>query len=166
MAPLINQHGLVLSDPWRFIEADEVGAACNVVTQHVILPMRLWLVHGQRLRERGYSVGVWLGPADEPEELTPALETLPVIAVQFPTFTDGRGYSQGRILRERMGYNGDLRAVGDILRDQMYLLHKCGFSSFVLRADQSPEEAVAALKDFSWVPLVGRQRLNKPGTII
>lgn len=166
MAPLINQHGLVLSDPWRFIEADEVGAACNVVTQHVILPMRLWLVHGQRLRERGYSVGVWLGPADEPEELPPALETLPVIAVQFPTFTHGRGYSQGRILRERMGYNGDLRAVGDILRDQMYLLHKCGFSSFVLRADQSPEEAVAALKDFSWVPLVGRQRLNKPGTII
>ena len=166
MAPLINQHGLVLSDPWRFIEADEVGAACNVVTQHVILPMRLWLVHGQRLRERGYSVGVWLGPADEPEELPPALETLPVIAVQFPTFTDGRGYSQGRILRERMGYNGDLRAVGDILRDQMYLLHKCGFSSFVLRADQSPEEAVAALKDFSWVPLVGRQRINKPGTII
>ena len=122
MAPLINQHGLVLSDPWRFIEADEVGAACNVVTQHVILPMRLWLVHGQRLRERGYSVGVWLGPADEPEELPPALETLPVIAVQFPTFTDGRGYSQGRILRERMGYNGDLRAVGDILRDQMYLV--------------------------------------------
>ena len=156
MAPLINQHGLVLSDPWRFIEADEVGAACNVVTQHVILPMRLWLVHGQRLRERGYSVGVWLGPADEPEELPPALETLPVIAVQFSTFTDGRGYSQGRILRERMGYRGDLRAIGDILRDQMYLLHKCGFSSFALRADQSPEEAVAALKDFSWVPLVGR----------
>lgn len=156
MAPLINQHGLVLSDPWRFIDADEVGEACNVVTQYVILPMPLWLTHGQRLRERGYSVGVWLGPADEPEELTPALETLPVIAVQFPTFTDGRGYSQGRILRERMGYSGDLRAIGDILRDQMYLLHKCGFSSFVLREDQSPEEALAALKDFSWVPLVGR----------
>lgn len=156
MVPLINQHGLVLSDPWRFIDADEVGEACNVVAHYVILPMPLWLAHGQRLREHGYSVGVWLGPADEPEELTPALETLPVIAVQFPTFTDGRGYSQGRILRERLGFSGDLRAIGDILRDQMYLLHKCGFSSFALRADQSPEEALAALKDFNWVPLLGR----------
>lgn len=156
MAPLINQHGLVSSDPWRFVEADEVGEACNVVTQYVLLPMPLWLVHRQRLGERGYSVGVWLGPADEPEELTPALESLSVIAVHFSTFTDGRGYSQARILRERMGYNGDLRAIGDILRDQMYLLHKCGFSSFALRADQSPEEAVTALKDFSWMPLIGR----------
>ncbi len=155
MVPLINQHGLVLSDPWRFIDADEVGEACNVVTQYVILPMPLWLAHGQRLGERGYSVGVWLGPADEPEVLTSALDSLPVIAIQFPTFTDGRGYSQGRILRERMGYRGDLRAIGDILRDQMYLLHKCGFSSFALRADQSAEEALAAIKDFCWLPLIG-----------
>ena len=156
MAPLIDQHGLVLSDPWRCISIEEVGEACNPVTQHLILPTPLWFVHGQGLVDRGYSVGVWLGPEDEPEELAPTLESLPVIAVQFPTFTDGRGYSQGRILRERMGYGGDLRAIGDILRDQIYLLYKCGFSSFALRADQSPEEAVAALKDFSWVPLVGR----------
>ena len=81
-----------------------------------------------------------------------ALASLPVVAVQFPSFTDGRGYSQGRILRERMGYTGDLRAMGDILRDQIYLLHRCGFSSFALRADQSPEDALAALKDFSWSP--------------
>lgn len=152
MAPLINQHGLLSSDPWQLVDADEVGEACNLITQYVILPMPLWLVHGQRLGERGYSVGVWLGPEDEPEELTPALESLPVIAVHFSTFTDGRGYSQGRILRERMGYAGDLRAMGDILRDQIYLLHRCGFSSFALRADQSPEEALAALKDFSWSP--------------
>ena len=161
MAPLINQHGLVLSDPWRWINTDEIGEACNAVEKCLVLPMPLWFEHGQLLRERGYSVSVWLGPADEPEELASALESLPLIAVQFATFTDGRGYSQGRILRERMGYRGDLRAIGDILRDQIYLLHKCGFSSFALRSDQSPEEAVAALKDFSWVPLVGRQAGNQ-----
>lgn len=157
MAPLINQRGLVTSDPWRWVNADEIGDGCNAVAKYLVLPMPLWFEHGQRLREKGYSVSVWLGPADEPEELASALESLPIIAVQFATFTDGRGYSQGRILRERMGYRGDLRAIGDILRDQIYLLHKCGFSSFALRSDQSPEEAVAALKDFSWVPLVGRQ---------
>lgn len=159
MAPLINQHGLVLSDPWRCISTEEVGEACNPVAQHLVLPMPLWFVHGQRLVDRGYSVGVWLAPEDEPDDLAPTLKLLPVIAVQFSKFTDGRGYSQGRILRERMGYSGDLRAMGDILRDQIYLLYKCGFSSFALRADQSPEEAVAAIKDFSWVPLVCRQNM-------
>ncbi len=161
MAPLINQHGLVISDPWQWINTDDIGEAFNADAKSLVLPMPLWFEHGQRLREKGYSVSVWLGPADEPEELASALESLPIIAVQFATFTDGRGYSQGRILRERMGYRGDLRAIGDILRDQIYLLHKCGFSSFALRSDQSPEEAVAALKDFSWVPLVGRQTGNQ-----
>lgn len=158
MAPLINQHGLVLSDPWRCVGSeDELGEICPSATQHLILSMPLWLEQGQRLAERGHSIGLWLGPQDEPEVLAPALESLPVIAVHFSTFTDGRGYSQGRILHERMGYRGDLRAIGDVLRDQIYLLYKCGFNSFELRADQSPEEAVAALNDFSWSPLVGRQ---------
>ncbi|MDD3481760.1 DUF934 domain-containing protein [Azovibrio restrictus] len=161
MAPLIDQHGLVRSDPWRCIgSAEELDEACKADNQHLILSVSLWQAYGQRLRERDHSVGVWLGPEDEPEQLAPVLASLPIIAVQFTTFTDGRGYSLGRILRERMGYAGEMRAVGDILRDQIYLLHKCGFSSFALRADQSPEEAVAALKDFSWSPLVGRQTGN------
>lgn len=160
MAPLINQCGLVISDPWRCIGSeDELGEACNAAPQYLILSIPLWRVHGKHLAEWGHSVGVWLGPEDEPEEMISALASLPVIAIEFSTFTDGRGYSQGRILRERMGYTGDLRAIGDILRDQTYLLHKCGFSSFALRADQSPEEAVAALKDFSWSPLVGRRTM-------
>jgi uncharacterized protein (DUF934 family) len=81
---------------------------------------------------------------------------LPVVAIHFPTFTDGRGYSLARLLRQRHGFGGDLRATGDVLRDQIYLLHKCGFSSFALREDQDPEEALAALRDYSWTPVVER----------
>lgn len=158
MAALINQHGLVPSDPWRCIGSEaELSGISPLASEHLILSSHLWKAHGPAVAAQGHATGVWLGPEDEPEELASALASLPVIAVQFPSFTDGRGYSQGRILRERMGYAGDLRATGDILRDQIYLLHRCGFSSFALRADQSPEEALAALKDFSWPPALGRR---------
>jgi uncharacterized protein (DUF934 family) len=157
MAPLINLSGLVSSDPWRCVGSEEeLDEAKTSLAEHLILSLALWQSHGQTLAAMGHNIGVWLSPADEPEELVSALASMPVVAVQFPSFTDGRGYSQGRILRERMGYTGDLRAMGDILRDQIYLLHRCGFSSFALRADQSPEEALAALKDFSWSPVRNR----------
>jgi uncharacterized protein (DUF934 family) len=69
--------------------------------------------------------------------------------VRFASFTDGRGYSLARMLRERYGYRGELRAIGDVLRDQIYYLSRCGFDAFALRADQKPEQALAALDDFS-----------------
>jgi uncharacterized protein (DUF934 family) len=83
---------------------------------------------------------VWLGPDDDVAPLLPWLATLPLIAIRFPVFTDGRGYSLARLLRGRHGYAGELRAVGDVLRDQLYFLQRCGFDSFALRADQPPEE--------------------------
>ena len=100
--------------------------------------------------------GVWLGPDDDVAPLLPWLATLPLIAIRFPVFTDGRGYSLARLLRGRHGYAGELRAVGDVLRDQLYFLQRCGFDSFALRADQPPEEALAAFHDYSWAPLSAR----------
>ena len=73
-----------------------------------------------------------------------------------PACADGRGYSLARLLRTRHGYTGELRAVGDVLRDQLYFLQGCGFDAFQLRADQCPEEALAAFQDYSWAPLSGR----------
>jgi hypothetical protein len=69
--------------------------------------------------------------------------------VNFPVFTDGRGYSIGRLLRERYGYTGELRAVGDIMQDQLFYLSRVGFDAFLLRADQSVEGAITALDSFS-----------------
>ncbi|MCT8469718.1 DUF934 domain-containing protein [Chromohalobacter canadensis] len=86
-------------------------------------------------------------------ELTPELaEQLldaPLIAIDFPKFTDGRGYSIARLLRERYGYRGQIRAVGDVLIDQLYYMSRCGFDAFSLREDQVVEDALNALDTFS-----------------
>ena len=74
---------------------------------------------------------------------------LPVIAVDFPRFADGRGYSIARLLRDRHEYKGELRAVGDIARDQLYFLHQVGFDAFVLREGKDAQDALASLRDFT-----------------
>jgi len=156
MAALINRHGLVAADPWqRIADAAELAVAPG---RHLLLPLPLWTAHRQALAGRDRALGVWLRPDDEPAVLRTAIATLALIAVDFPCFTDGRGYSLGKLIRERYGYAGDLRAIGDILRDQVYFLSKCGFSSFALRADQSPDEALAALHDYRWSPRPGGSR--------
>lgn len=155
MAALINVQGVVENDSWRMISDDEaLNSAISLPGQQLILSIPLWRSSGENLAEQGHKVGVWLWPDDDPESLISIAQKLPIIAVHFPVFTDGRGYTHGKILRDRLGYIGELRATGDVLRDQIYFLSRCGFSSFALRADQNPEECLSALNDFSWTPLV------------
>lgn len=95
------------------------------------------------------QVGIWFDSGDEPETVANTLDQFEIIAINFPGFMDGRGYSLARLLRERFDYRGDIRAVGDILVDQLYYLKRCGFSSFRLREDQHPDYALAALTTFT-----------------
>lgn len=99
--------------------------------------------------EARVGVGVWLAPADDPAQVAPFVDRLPLIAVDFPSFRDGRGYSTAALLRTRYGFRGDLRAIGDVLIDQLFYLRRVGFTSFALRGDQDPEVAGAALHTFS-----------------
>jgi uncharacterized protein (DUF934 family) len=92
---------------------------------------------------------VVLEPADDPRAIADKLPGLKVVAVNFPKYGDGRGYSIGRLLRERYGYKGELRAVGVVARDHLQLLAQCGFDSFQLREGEDPAEALAGLADFS-----------------
>lgn len=92
-----------------------------------------------------------LEPGDDPGALAGSLERLTVVAVNFPKFGDGRGYSIARLLRERYGYRGELRAVGQVARDNLYFMAQCGFDAFELRAGEDPKEALAAFNDFSEV---------------
>lgn len=71
------------------------------------------------------------------------------ISINFPKFADGRGYSAARLLRERYGYQGELRATGDVLIDQLYFMKRCGFSTFALRDDQIIDDAIAAFSTFT-----------------
>jgi uncharacterized protein (DUF934 family) len=94
-----------------------------------------------------------------------------LVAVNFPQFTDGRGYSSARLLRERYGWRGELRAIGDVFRDQLFYLARCGFDAFALRQGEDAQAALAAFDDFSDayqtaadrpLPLFRRRFLNSP----
>ena len=86
---------------------------------------------------------------DPLEEAVADLAHFQLIALDFPVFRDGRNYSHARLLRERYGYRGELRAVGDVLHDQLFYLRRCGIDSFQVRADKDIEEALRGLSDFS-----------------
>jgi uncharacterized protein (DUF934 family) len=95
------------------------------------------------------GLSVLLQPNDDPAALAAALASLSRIAVHFPRFTDGRGYSTAYLLRRRMGWKGELRAVGDIHRDQLFYLSRSGFNAFMLSDGRDAHAAVAAFGDFS-----------------
>jgi uncharacterized protein (DUF934 family) len=90
-----------------------------------------------------------LEPSDDPGALAGSLARRRVVAVNFPKVGDGRGYSIARLLRERYGYRGELRAVGQVARDHLYFMAQCGFDAFQLREGEDPLEALAAFNDFS-----------------
>jgi uncharacterized protein (DUF934 family) len=90
-----------------------------------------------------------LEASDDPGALAASLGRLKLVAVNFPKFGDGRGYSIARLLRERYGYRGELRAVGEVARDHLYFMAQCGFDAFQLRAGEDPQEALDAFNDFS-----------------
>ena len=96
---------------------------------------------------------VVLQPADDPATLADRIggrgAPIGAIAVNFPKFGDGRGYSIARLLRERYGYKGELRAVGEVARDHLHAMAQCGFDAFELRAGEDPQEALKAFGDFS-----------------
>ena len=146
MSQLIKQR-VVRDDRWVLVrEAAALGDLPDGVP--VIVPLKLWLERRAALIARG-EVGVWLAPAEDPAALASDVQRLAVIAVDFPQFTDGRGYSHARLLRSRHGYAGELRAIGDVQRDQLYYLSQCGFDAFDLRDDKDAQDALASLDDFS-----------------
>jgi uncharacterized protein (DUF934 family) len=90
-----------------------------------------------------------LEAADDPAAVAAAVGQARVIAVNFPKFSDGRGYSLGRLLRERLGYKGELRAVGEVARDHLHAMAQCGFDAFQLREGEDPQEVLGAFGDFT-----------------
>jgi len=144
--PQLIKDGAVVEDRWLLLR--DVAAGSPVPVMPVIVPLATWRSAGNDLHALG-DVGVWLAPTDDPALLGADALTLPLIAVDFPKFADGRGYSIGRLLRERYSYTGELRAIGDIARDQLYFLHQVGFDAFSLREGKDAQDAVASLRDFS-----------------
>jgi uncharacterized protein (DUF934 family) len=137
MPKLINR-GQIADDQW--LPADAATAA---PADKQILTLEQWLSQPDKAGR-----AVQLEPGDGCEAVLPHIDTLPLIAINFTNFMDGRGFSYGRELRER-GYAGELRAVGHFIRDQLHYLSRCGFDSFQFADETNLEEAMVSLEDFS-----------------
>lgn len=146
MAQIIR-HRALIRDNWQLLEQEPAGAL--PFSGDVIVPLDLWTRERDALSFRLGRIGVWLDAYAEPAAIAPDLPRLGAVAIRFAGPGDGRGYSLARLLRERYGYRGELRAIGEVLRDQLHALSRCGFDTFALRADQDPELALRALDDFS-----------------
>ena len=139
----------VVDDRWTLLrDASTLAEVPDGIP--AIVPLALWQARRAALFARG-DIGVWLAPSDDPKAIAGDVGMLPLIAVDFPKFTDGRGYSIARLLRDRYNFRGELRAVGDVLRDQLFALSECGFDAFAVREDRDPNEALSGFDDFSGV---------------
>lgn len=147
MRKLIKQrelkHELVI-DEWRYIDEDAQATA-------IIVPLAQWLSEREALLSSGKRVGVRVAPADKIEALIDDTAKLQLIALEFGGIGEGRGYSQAHILRRRLGFKGELRAVGKIQRDQLFYMARCGFDAFELPEAADLDVALTAFKDYTAV---------------
>lgn len=140
----------VVGDDWTVLRLAEGEApeSVEVPAGRVIVPSTVWLAQREQLAARA-DVGVWLASDQLATSIQDDLPRFAVVAVDFPKFTDGRGYSIAYNLRKRLGYTGELRAIGDVLRDQLFQMQRCGFDAFATRQDRNIQDALKGLSVFS-----------------
>ena len=140
----------VVADDWSVLrlEEDEAAEMAIVPEGKIIVPLATWLAQRESLAARA-QIGVWIGADERPETLQADLEKFAVIAVDFPKFTDGRGYSIAYNLRKRLGYRGELRAIGDVLRDQLFSMHRVGFDAYAPPPDRDIHDTLKGLTVFT-----------------
>ena len=137
----IIKDGQVIDNQWTVITEEGDSTLDNS-----IVPLTLWQSDDMQQRE---DVGVLLTNDIDLDKVDSAIFSAPVIAIEFPVFMDGRGFSLARLLRERHHYQGEIRAVGHIIRDQLYYLKRCGFNAFSFDEDVDLNAAVDSLDDFT-----------------
>jgi phosphoadenosine phosphosulfate reductase len=137
--------GAIVVDEWR---TTGDGAAAVAEADALLLALSEFRAERERWLARAGPLGVILAPADDEQELVPDLARFALVAAEFTGLSEGRGYTQGRLLRERWGFAGELRARGAIHRDHVFLLARCGFNSFELPENEI-ETARDALATFS-----------------
>lgn len=148
------------------VTPEQIAAAEIPATGKIVVPLSVWIARKAELTDRlaKGELSVWLATHEVLESLVesqPDLNAFPLIAVHVERFADGRIFSIGNLLRTRYGYKNELRAFGDVLRDQLFFLKRCGYDSYQIRADRSAEDALASLKDFSQ-PYQGAVDINQP----
>jgi uncharacterized protein (DUF934 family) len=147
---IIIRHRKLAVDTWRRLDAGSDGSPPAVPEEgDVIVPLAVWRSQRDALLARTGRVGIWVSGDEEPAAFADDLRHFGVVAVTFEKSPDGRGYSLAHLLRQRHGYRGELRAIGDIFRDHLFFLASCGFDAFELRHGEDPQEALTAFGVFS-----------------
>lgn len=144
MPRLIKGEALV-ADDWHWIQNSDTAVA-DLPQGPVIVPLALWQAERDALLAREGALGVWLEAGEEPEAIAQDLHHFALIGVHFPAFSDGRGLSCAALLRTRFGFDGELRALGDVSRDLLPYMRRCGFDSFLIPEYRDAEHALAGLK--------------------
>lgn len=145
--PLIIKQQQVIEDSWQLLPAD-CSLEQALSSEQAIVPLALWQQQRGQLAGKN-QLGIWLDSDQIIEDIVDELNCFALIALNFPVFTDGRHFSSARLLRERYGYQGEIRAIGDVLRDQLFYMQRCGFDAFAVRADRCPHDALKSLSEFS-----------------
>ena len=148
--PHLIKNGQVIEDSWQVVALPEAGQTASIPSGNVLVPLAVWLTEKESLKKCAQAVGLWLEPADDIDTVASDFEKFEVIAIHFPRFSDGRGYSNARLIRERYAFTGEIRAVGDVLHDQLYFMKRVGFDAFALLGHKNVELALnGAFKTFS-----------------
>ena len=140
----------IVQDDWTVLRLaeNETPDAVGVPAGKVIVPLKVWLLQRNVLEKRT-DIGVWFSSDEQAKDLGGDIARFNLLAVDFPKFADGRGYSIAYNLRSRFGFSGELRAIGDVLRDQLFYMQRVGFNAFAVRADKNIHDAIKGLTDFS-----------------
>ena len=164
--PKIIKQQRQATDDWKVLHLaeNETPTTVRLPIGPLLVPLAVWRARKEELIHRNWEhhepLGVWLAPNEGPEAIADDLADLSLVAVHFPKFVDGRGYSTASLLRERYNYRGELRAFGDVGQDQIFFLSRVGFDSFAVKeTEDNLDQALAA---FSAFPEAYQATINQP----
>lgn len=138
-----------MDDRWTILKDATGTDVLQVIPgKNLIVPLQYWKTYDQELADYAGEIAIWLDSHETVSEIGEKLHELPLVALNFPVFADGRSYTNARELREHLKYSGEIRAIGDVLRDQLYYMSRCGFDAYNLRHDQDLDACLQAFGDF------------------
>ena len=151
------KNNAVIDDPF----SDATGQEKIPARGPVLVDFEQWQAHREQLLQRAAPVGVKLRSDQTPELIAADLSSLAIVALEFPVFRDGRAYSYARLLREQYGFSGEIRAVGDVLLEQLHFMERTGFDAFELQSDDPLGDLQIASADFDvWYQPAADDRLS------
>ena len=142
--PLLKD-GRLAADPWTAVNDGDALPDSGAL----LVTLKRWQDEREALRARNDAIGIRLPNSAPLEAIADDLDRIELVALEFPKFSDGRAFSQARQLRERHGYTGELRATGQVLRDQLLFMARCGFDAFELAKGEPVQAWEAAIAEFS-----------------